>query len=134
MLPWWHLATSLIVSYSLVILLGFDFSTGLNWIIVGCAAGTFIDLDHLLYALIAFKSKWWKYIKSGIEDPKGLMLKFQKKGTLASHAHKRIILHVTTMLSIYTISLYAFPSYSLVIGLVFIVHLLLDIEPRWLLV
>jgi len=43
MLPWWHLATSLIVSYSLVILLGFDFSTGLNWIIVGCAAGTFID-------------------------------------------------------------------------------------------
>jgi|YelNatPaOPRAMG01_1025707.scaffolds.fasta_scaffold17559_1 hypothetical protein len=134
MLPWWHLATSLLVSYSLVTLLGLNFSTGLKWIVVGCAAGTLIDLDHLLYVLLVFKDKWWKYVKFGIEDPKGLMLKFQKKGTLASHAHKRMILHTLTMLSIYTISLYVFPSYSLVIGLVFIVHLLLDIEPRWLLV
>jgi hypothetical protein len=134
MLPWWHLATSLLVSYSLVTLLGLNFSTGLKWIVVGCAAGTLIDLDHLLYVLLVFKDKWWKYVKFGIEDPKGLMLKFQKKGTLASHAHKRMILHTLTMLSVYTISLYVFPSYSLVIGLVFIVHLLLDIEPRWLLV
>jgi len=134
MLPWWHLATSLVVSYSLVALLGLNFSTGLNWIIAGCVAGTFIDLDHILYALLVFKDKWRKYIIAGIEDPKGLMLKFQKKGTLVSHAQKRMILHVVSMLSIYTISLYAFPSYSLVIGLVFIVHLLLDIDPRWLLV
>jgi len=134
MLPWWHLSISLIVSYSLAALLGLDFFTGLSWIIVGCIAGTFIDLDHFLYALLAFDDKWFKYIKAGIENPKGLMKKFQQKGTLASHAHKRMILHSITMLSVYSLSLYAFPSYSLVIGLVFVVHLIMDIEPRWLLV
>jgi hypothetical protein len=134
MLPWWHLASSLIVSYFLVSFIGLDFSTGLSWIIIGCAAGTFIDLDHLLYALLAFRRKRWKYIKRGVLDPKGLMKEFQRRGILGFHAWRRKILHTITMLSVYLLSLYAFPSYSLVIGTVFIVHLILDINPRWLLV
>lgn len=134
MLPWWHLAVSSIVSYSLVAFLGLDFPTGVRWIIVGCAAGTFIDLDHFLYAFLAFRGEALKYIKKGILNPKGLMKELQEKGTLASHVYRRRVLHVLTMLTVYSLSLYAFPSYSLVIGVAFILHLLLDLEPRWLFV
>jgi len=131
-LPWWHLAVSLIISYILVASLGLDISTGIKWIIVGCIFGTFIDLDHILYAFLVYRKKGWKYIKRGILRPKELIKEFQEKGILHFHAWRRMILHTITMLSIYALSLYLFPSYSLIIGLVFIAHLILDIEPRWL--
>jgi len=133
MLPWWHLATSLIISYSLVALLGLDFATGLKWIYVGCIAGTLIDLDHLLYAFLEFREKALTYIKNGILNPTGLIKDFYLKGSLKHHAYRRLILHTFTMLGSYSFTLYAFSSYSLIVGLMFIVHLLLDIEPRWLL-
>lgn len=132
MMPWWHLALSLIVSYMLVASLGLDIVTGIKWIIVGCIFGTFIDLDHVLYVLLVYGKKGWKYIKKGIIHPKELIAEFEKSGTLHFHAWRRMILHTITMLSTYIISLYIFPSYSLVIGIVYIVHLILDIEPRWL--
>jgi hypothetical protein len=134
MLPWWHLATSLIISFFLASVFELDFSTGLRWIVVGCMVGTFIDLDHFLYARLTFGKEWLKYTKSCIEDPKGLMRKFQEKGSLSSHAFRRLTLHAITMPLVFLVSLYAFPSYSLVIGAVLLVHLVLDVEPRWLLV
>ncbi|MDI6798824.1 MAG: hypothetical protein QMD12_02395 [Candidatus Aenigmarchaeota archaeon] len=132
MLPWWHLASSLIVSYILVASLGLDIVTGIKWIIVGCLFGTFIDLDHVLYALLVYGKEGWKYIKKDIIHPKELIKEFQEKGILHFHAWRRMILHTTTMFSTYMISLYVFPSYSLVIGLVYLVHLIFDIELRWL--
>ena len=132
MMPWWHLAISLIIFYVLVASFNFEFSAGLNLIIVGCAAGTFIDLDHLLYAFLSFKKKAWNYVKKGILDPKGLMEEFKKDGKLYFHARRRMVLHCLTMSLIYAISLYFFPSYSLVIGVAFLIHLIMDIDPRWL--
>jgi len=132
MMPWWHLTASLIISYVLVASLGLEFYHGLELIIVGCVAGTLIDLDHLLYAFLTFRERAWEYIEKGLFDPKGLMEEFRKGGRLYFHAWRRMILHCITMLSIYAISLNFFPSYSLVIGITFIVHLIMDIEPRWL--
>jgi len=132
MMPWWHLAASLIVSYILVASLGLDIVTGITWIAVGCFFGTFIDLDHVVYAILIFKKKARPIIYKGIVDPKGLIDDFGKKRILSILAWKRLIFHLFTMLTIYTISLYLFPSYSLVIGVVFISHLILDIDPRWL--
>lgn len=131
MLPWWHLALSLIISYILVASLGLNISTGIKWIIVGCIFGTLIDLDHLLYASLVYGKEGLKYIK-GITHPKELIKEFQEKGVLYFHAWRRIILHTITMFSIYALSLYLFPSYSLIIGLVLIAHLICDVEPRWL--
>jgi len=132
MMPWWHLAASLVISYILVASLGLDIVTGISWIIVGCIFGTFIDLDHVLYAILIYKKKAGPIIRKGIVDPKGLIDDFSKKRILSILAWKRLIFHFFTMLAVYTISLYVFPSYSLVIGIVFISHLILDIDPRWL--
>jgi len=132
MMPWWHLAASLIISYVLVASLGLDITAGIKWIIVGCFFGTFIDVDHVLYAILIFKKDAWSIIRKGIIDPRGLINDFTKEGVLKFHAGRRTILHLITMLTVYVISLYLFPSYSLVIGIVFISHLILDIEPRWL--
>lgn len=132
MLPWWHLAISLILSYILVASLSLDINTGISWIIVGCAFGTLIDLDHVLYVVLFYKGDVKEIVRRGITDPKGLMREFQEKGTLHFHGWRRMIFHTITMLSTYTISLYISSSYSLVIGLVFIAHLILDIKPRWL--
>ena len=132
MMPWWHFAISLLVSYILISYLSLDVTTGIKWIIVGCIAGTFIDLDHFLYAYLAYKKKAKQIILRGIEDPQGLMEEFREKGILHYHASRRLILHAVIMLSVYSISLYAFPSYSLVIGINFLVHLVCDLEPRWL--
>lgn len=132
MLPWWHLATSLIVSYVVVAYLGLDIFTGISWIIVGCVFGTFIDLDHILYVFLFYRKKRWLYIKKRITYPKELIKEFQEKGALHFHSYRRMILHIMTMFCGYMISLYLFPSYSLIIGLVFITHLILDIDPRWL--
>ncbi len=132
MLPWWHLAISLLVSYILVASLSLDMETGIKWIIAGCVFGTFIDLDHLPYAFFVFKRKAFKVIKKGIIHPKGLIKEFEGKGSLDFHAWRRMILHAITMSLVYTISLYIFPNYSLVIGVVFLVHLICDINPRWL--
>lgn len=133
MMPWWHLAINLIIFYFFVSVYDLEFSEGLNLILVGCAAGTLIDLDHLLYAFVAFKNKSLKYIEKGIIDPKGLMEEFREKGKLFFHGTRRMILHCLTMSLIYGLSLYLFfPSYSLVIGIAFVIHLILDIDPRWL--
>ncbi|MEM5854068.1 MAG: hypothetical protein QW228_06915 [Candidatus Aenigmatarchaeota archaeon] len=126
------MAINLIIFYFLVSIYNLEFSQGLNLILIGCAAGTLIDLDHLLYAFLAFKKNAWKYIKKGILDPKGLIEEFGESGKLFFHGTRRMILHCITMSSIYGISLYFFPSYSLVIGIAFITHLILDIDPRWL--
>ena len=131
-MPWWHLTASLIISYALVASLGLEFYHGLELIIVGCVAGTLIDLDHLLYAFLTFRERAWEYIEKGLFDPKGLMEEFRKRKELTLHIRRRMILHCITMLSIYAISLSFFPSYSLVIGIAFIAHLIMDIEPRWL--
>lgn len=132
MMPWWHLTISLIIFYFLVSIYNLEFSEGFNLIIVGCAAGTLIDLDHLLYVFITFGNRSLKYIRKGILYPKELMEEFRKGGKLFFHAWRRMILHCLTMSLIYGISLYFFPSYSLVIGIAFIIHLILDIDPRWL--
>ena len=132
MMPWWHLATSLIVCYVLVASLGLDIITGISWIAVGTFFGTFIDLDHVLYAILVFKKKARPIIYKGIVDPRGLINDFREKGKLSMLAWKRFIFHLFTMSTVYVISLYIFPSYSLVIGIVFISHLILDIDPRWL--
>ena len=132
MMPWWHLTASLIISYVLVASLGLEFHHGLELIIVGCVAGTLIDLDHLLYAFLTFRERAWEYIEKGLFDPKGLMEEFRKRKELTLHVRRRMILHCITMLLIYAISLSFFPSYSLVIGIAFIAHLIMDIEPRWL--
>lgn len=131
-MPWWHFTISLIISYILVSYFSLNTTTGIKWIIVGCIAGTFIDLDHLLYAYLAYKKKAKQIILKGIENPEELMEEFRKKGVLHYHASRRLILHAFIMLTIYTLSLYAFPSYSLVIGINFLVHLICDLDPRWL--
>ncbi len=132
MMPWWHLAVNLIIFYFLTSIYNFEFSEGLNFIIIGCVSGTLIDLDHLLYAFLTFKKKAWKYIEKGILDPKGLIEEFEERNKLIFHTTRRMILHCITMSFIYGISLYFFPSYSLVIGIAFVIHLILDIDPRWL--
>ena len=132
MMPWWHLAASLIVSYILVASLGLDIATGISWIIVGCFFGTFIDVDHVLYAILIYKKKAWPIIHKGIVDPRGLINDFRTGGVLSMLAWKRLIFHLFTMMAIYMLSLYLFPSYSLVIGIAFICHLAMDMDYRWL--
>ena len=131
-MPWWHLAASLIISYILVASLGLDIETGASWIAVGTLFGTLIDLDHIVYAILVYKRDAGKIIRKGIVDPRGLINSFRRKGTLSKLAWKRFAFHLFSMLAVYAISLYSFPSYSLVIGIVFISHLVLDINPRWL--
>lgn len=53
MLPWWHLATSLIVSYILVASLGLNITTGISWIVVGSFFGAFID-NYLELKFLSF--------------------------------------------------------------------------------
>lgn len=132
MMPWWHLAASLIVSYALVASIGLDIPAGISWIAVGSFFGTFIDLDHVLYAILIYKKRAWPIIHKGIINPRGLINDFRKGGTLPMLVWRRFIFHLFTMLAVYVISLYLFSSYSLVIGIVFISHLVLDIKPGWL--
>lgn len=132
MMPWWHLVASLIISYILVASLGLDIATGMIWIAVGILFGTLIDLDHILYAILIYKRDAGKLIWKGMVDPRGLINDFRRRGTLSMLAWKRLVFHLFSMLAVYAISLYSFPSYSLVIGIVFISHLILDIDPRWL--
>jgi hypothetical protein len=132
MLPWWHFAISLLISYTIVASLNLDVGTGIAWIVVGCITGTLIDIDHVLYAFLVFKGRAWKVIHKGVVDPKGLLREFESKGKLHYHARRRMIVHTLTMLGTYLLSLNLFPSYSLVIGVSYLAHLVLDIEPRWL--
>jgi hypothetical protein len=132
MMPWWHLAFSLIISYALVASLGLDVEAGIKWIIVGCLFGTLIDLDHIPYAYIIYREKTVEVVKRSILDPRGLIREFEAGGSLTLHASRRLLFHSLEMFIIYTICLYLFPAYSLVIGLAFIGHLLLDASPRWL--
>lgn len=131
MMPWWHLAASLIISYILVASLGLDIVTGVSWIIVGSFFGTFIDSDHILYAVLVHRRDAKKIIKKSILDPKGLIDDFREKRSLNFNSAVRMVLHAITMSTVYVISLYLFPSYSLVIGIAFITHLMLDIDTRW---
>jgi hypothetical protein len=111
---------------------GLSIETGMRWMAIGCVAGTFIDLDHFIYALVAFRGEAWNIIKKGVAEPRQLLRELERKGKLRYHVWRRMTLHVVTMLSVYALSLSFFPSYSLVIGVVFVAHLALDIKVKWL--
>lgn len=90
---------------------------------VAVAAGVLIDLDH--FPIMRLESGNWDDLKKAIRDPKGVVTDYRNLTVFS--LRKKYAGHIVSMTAVLTFFQILLPDYSVLVGLMFALHLLMDL-------